>query len=223
MSGRLIALGDTHGCLDALRGLLDLVRPQPADRVVTLGDYVDRGSDSRGVVEELMGLAGRCRLIPLLGNHDEMLLEIRHGWTDILDEWLSYGGQATLESYGCRSVQGIPPQHIAFLEQCRAIYVPEEPMFFVHASYEPQSPLDQQPLRVVRWQSIRHDPPGPHVSGRAAIVGHTSQRDGEILDLGHLKCIDTYCYGGKWLTAIDVLRGTVWQVDPSGRPRPTAG
>ena len=56
--------------------------------------------------------------------------------------------------------------------------------------------------------------PGPHDSGKTVIVGHSRlRRSGEILDLGHLFCIDTFCYGGGWLTALDVKTGEVWQAD----------
>jgi hypothetical protein len=61
--------------------------------------------------------------------------------------------------------------------------------------------------------------PGPHDSGKAVLVGHTSQKGGRILDLGHLKCIDTYCHGGGWLTALDVQTGEVWQADRQGNMR----
>src|SRR5438128_342790 len=75
MSGRTIAVGDVHGCKAALDALLAAIEPEPADTLVTLGDYVDRGPDSRGVLDRLIGLAGRCRLVPLMGNHEEALLD----------------------------------------------------------------------------------------------------------------------------------------------------
>jgi serine/threonine protein phosphatase 1 len=61
--------------------------------------------------------------------------------------------------------------------------------------------------------------PGPHESGKTVIVGHTSQKNGEILDLGHVKCIDTFCCGGGWLTALDVHTHEVWQADREGKMR----
>jgi serine/threonine protein phosphatase 1 len=76
---------------------------------------------------------------------------------------------------------------------------------------------------VLRWRSLREHQPGPHVSGKIAVVGHTAQKDGEILDLGHLVCIDTYVYGDGWLTALDVQSGQVWQVGQEGRPRERLG
>ena len=64
----------------------------------------------------------------------------------------------------------------------------------------------------------------PHVSGKTAVVGHTPQRGGEVLDLGFLKCIDTFCNGGRWLTALDVTSGRVWQANNRGELRkPVAG
>ena len=61
--------------------------------------------------------------------------------------------------------------------------------------------------------------PAPHVSGKTAIVGHTSQKTGEVLDFGYLTCIDTYCYGGGWLTAFDATSGRFWQFDQQGKSR----
>jgi serine/threonine protein phosphatase 1 len=72
---------------------------------------------------------------------------------------------------------------------------------------------------MIRWESITDITPGPHDSGKIVIVGHTSQKNGEILDLGHVKCIDTCCYGGGWLTALDVHTDEVWQADLQGNMR----
>jgi serine/threonine protein phosphatase 1 len=89
----------------------------------------------------------------------------------------------------------------------------------VHASYEPERPLHEQHWQSLRWHSLRDWIPQPHVSGKIAVVGHTSQKDGEILDAGHLICIDTYCWGGGWLTAFEPTTGRIWQADRRGRLR----
>ena len=73
MTGRLIAIGDVHGCSKALATLLEAIQPTPQDTRV-LGDYIDRGPDSRGVAEQVVALAGRCTVVPLLANHEEMAL-----------------------------------------------------------------------------------------------------------------------------------------------------
>ncbi|MBY0512714.1 MAG: serine/threonine protein phosphatase, partial [Gemmataceae bacterium] len=86
---RVLAIGDVHGCLEPLDALLDWVRPGPDDTVVTLGDYVDRGPDTKGVLDRLIGLKREgLRLVCLRGNHELMMLAAREGRGD-LRMWLS--------------------------------------------------------------------------------------------------------------------------------------
>lgn len=215
---RVIAIGDIHGYCDALRRLLESVRPCRGDIVITLGDYIDRGPDSRGVIDLLIQLQEEVTLVPILGNHDEMLLEILDGRGEAFEDWLGYGGAATLASYGCATPEGIPASHVAFLRNTRPYYETEA-HFFVHANYEATRPLAEQDGAVLRWRSLRESLPGPHISGKTAIVGHTAQKDFEVFDLGYLVCIDTCCYGGGWLTALEVNSGRIWQVSASGQKR----
>ena len=220
-SPRLIAIGDIHGCSEALAALIDAIEPQPEDRIVTLGDYIDRGPDSHGVLEQLIALGKQCELIPILGNHEEMLLGGLRGKSP-WKWWLQHGGKETYDSYGCdgdysiaASITLFPSEHIAFLDACHDYYEAED-HFFTHANYVASAPLSGQPIEALRWQDLNEHSPARHVSGKTAFVGHTSQHDGEVLDLGHLKCIDTYCYGGGWLTAYDVMSGEVWQASVDG-------
>jgi serine/threonine protein phosphatase 1 len=218
MSSRIIAIGDIHGCAAALRVLVEVIRPQPDDIVIPLGDCIDRGPESRQVIEQLLLLREKCRLVPLLGNHEEMLLNVLDGRPQP-DDWLECGGAATLASYGSeRDPSVIPPEHIAFMRTWGDCF--ETPShFFVHGAYEPARPLTEQHWQSLRWYSLRFGIPAPHVSGRTAVVGHTSLKDGEILDLGYLICIDTFCWGGGWLTGFDASTGASWQVDRDGRLR----
>jgi serine/threonine protein phosphatase 1 len=226
MPPRTIAIGDVHGCSRALEALLQAIQPRPADLLVTLGDYVNRGPDSRRVLDRLIVLERQCHLVPLLGNHDQMFLEVlreaRAGYSRQLPGWLDMGGAATLASYGTprdrmnlAALARVPDKHVAFLERCRDSYETETHIF-VHAQYVPDLAMEDQPSYILRWESLRDGVPGPHVSSKRVIAGHSSQKSGEILDLGHMVCIDTYCYGGGWLTALDVDNGEVWQVDRQG-------
>lgn len=219
MPGRTIAIGDIHGCSIALSSLLKAIEPSHDDTIITLGDYIDGGLDSRGVLDLLIDLQARCRLVPLLGNHEEMMLRAR-GNSDELKKWLQFGGQATLASYDQERLRAVPKDHWQFLEQCKLFHVAKT-HFFVHANYEPHRLLlKDQDRRHLLWTSLSDYTPGPHHSGRIAVVGHTPQDCGEILDLGHLKCIDTNCWDGGWLTALNVENGQAWQVDERGEVRP---
>jgi serine/threonine protein phosphatase 1 len=224
MPGRMVVIGDIHGCPDALAAIIDAVAPCRDDTVITLGDYIDRGPNSRGVLDRLIHLAGECRLVPLLGNHEEALLDALRD-KDALRRWLTLGGADTLRSYGWAPggprralADWLPKPHLEFVAGCRGYY--ETPThLFVHAGYVPDLPLADQPGLALRWRVTDAATAVPHRSGKVAVVGHTPQPSGEVLDLGFLVCIDTNCARGGWLTALDVEAGQVWQADRAGRLR----
>jgi serine/threonine protein phosphatase 1 len=212
MSSRLIAIGDIHGCSQALEALLQEIGPTADDTFVPLGDYVDRGPDSKGVIDCLLQLEQNSHVVPILGNHEEMMLMVLGGQMGPAD-WLRYGGVATLDSYGFDGdPAAIPESHRDFLRRC-VDYHEAERHFFVHANYRHDVPLAEMDAEILRWQSLLASVPPRHFSGKIAVLGHTPDKHGEIMDLGYLKCIDTYCYGGQWLTALDVLSGRVWQAN----------
>ena len=205
---RTIAIGDIHGCSDALVSILLAIDPKPDDTIITLGDYVNRGMDSKGVLDTLIDLSKQCRLVPILGNHDEMMMKSK-GSRLAFRHWMEFGGIETLDSYGDSGhISLVPDEHFEFLKSCLPFFETDT-HFFVHGNYDPDLPLDQQVERKLRWLSLRDSLPGPHRSGKIAVVGHTPQQD--VLDLGHLICLDTGCvYGGK-LTAMEMGSGEVWQ------------
>lgn len=115
-------------------------------------------------------------------------------------------------------VDWIPAPHRAFLASCRSYYETLTHLF-VHAGFVPELALAEQPALALRWRVTDAAVAAPHHSGKVAVVGHTPQHSGEILDLGFLVCIDTNCVRGGWLTALDTGSGQVWQADRSGRLR----
>ena len=198
-------------------GNADLGYPaNSADLLIPLGDIVDRGPDSRGVIDELLALQDRCQLAPLLGNHEVMLLDAIDRDSESLF-WRQCGGEQTLASYGATLGQ-VPREHLDFIRSFRRSYETPDHLF-VHANYAADAPLDEQPEDLLFWEHLLFTTPPPHQSGKIAVVGHTPQISGEILHLGHLVCIDTFCFGGGWLTALDVASGQAWQADIHGRPR----
>lgn len=204
---RIIAIGDIHGCSDALASILRVIDPQHDDTIIPLGDYVNRGMDSKGVLDLLIELSRRCRVVPILGNHDEMMLAAR-GSKAAFRHFLEFGGIETLDSYGdSGQISLIPDEHFQFLESC-VPWFETETHSFTHGNYDPDLPLEQQSGRTLRWLSLRDSVPGPHFSGKVAVVGHTPQP--EVLNLRHLVCLDTGCASGGKLTAMDVESGEMW-------------
>jgi serine/threonine protein phosphatase 1 len=221
---RTIAIGDIHGCSRAFEVLVEAIEPTAEDRLVVLGDFIDRGPNSRQVIEQLIELERSCDLVLLLGNHEEMLLSaLENPESDILYHWLQCGGAATMDSYGFETrLHDIPAEHLGLLKRC-VPYFETEKHAFLHANYDPNLPFQEQSTNHLRWKSLRDRIPERHVSGKTVIVGHTPQDDGVILDRGYLICIDTRCYADGWLTALDVDRGKLWQTNESGELRNPPG
>lgn len=220
---RTLAIGDIHGCSRALDLLLDRVDPQPADLVITLGDYVDRGPDSRGVLDRLLALEARCRLVPLRGNHDLMMLAARED-RQHFDEWLRCGGRQALASYQASQDAGtfaeaIAAEHWRFLRQRCLAYRETATHIFVHASLCPDLPLDDQPAYKLYWERLEPEKWRQHNSGKTMICGHSSQRSGVPLVLAGAVCLDTWVYGDGWLTCLDVKSDAYWQTSQRGETR----
>lgn len=214
-AGRLIAIGDVHGCAHALDTVLGAVEPTRSDRLVFLGDLVDQGRDSRDVLERILALGRQCDVALIRGNHEEMMFAARTS-EKALRYWEVCGGVATLNSYryGAK-LSEIPPEHWALLESGRD-YLETERFIFTHANYLPEMPMGFQPDHQLRWALLDPEEAQPHVSGKTVIVGHTEQRNSEVLDLGFVVCIDTACWRHGWLTALDVESRQVWQASRWG-------
>ena len=215
-SGRTIAIGDIHGCHVALDTLVEAVAPAADDLLVILGDVIDRGPGTRQVIDRLLALRDCCRVVHLMGNHEEMFLDALGGgpWQQ---SWLSYGGIEMLESYG-GTVADIPPRHLDFIRGGKD-YFETDTEIFVHGFLRPQVPVDHEQAQWLRWS--RFDPTGqPHVSGKRVICGHTAQSGGRpAADRGYL-CLDTcaYCPRGA-LSALDVGSDVIWQATQAGELR----
>ncbi len=218
---RTLAIGDIHGCLTALTTLAGFAEIRDDDRLITLGDYVDRGPDSAGVLDWVIERFDRGQLKPLRGNHEIMMLDgLRGGiWSR---GWLIYGGAETLDSYAIRGLSGtiedIPVRHRAFIQDDCLSYYETDTHIFVHATLEPDLHLEDQPDETLFWD--KWDNPPKHRSGRTMICGHTAQRTGWPVSNGHSVCIDTRVYGDSgWLTCLDVDSREFWQASNQGATR----
>jgi serine/threonine protein phosphatase 1 len=216
-SPRILAIGDVHGCSLALDALLDSIATRDEDTLVFLGDYVDRGPDSRGVIERLIALSSLPNFVALRGNHDLWMLRARQSpqW---LHPWLGkgVGGLATLESYDARNFADIPHAHWDFLNSTQLFHETEN-FLFAHAGLDGDLPLQDQSEEALLWRRVTET--APHFSGKIFICGHTAQKNGVPLDLGHAICVDTYAHGGGWLSALDCDSRQVFQANQQGETR----
>ena len=221
MAGRLLVIGDIHGFLTPLNLLLDHLKPDLDDTLVTLGDYIDRGPDSKNVLLKLIQLKTLTNLRMLIGNHDLMFLESIH-FKRFNTDWLLYGGLQTLESFGVDlanpDFQLFDANIIDFLKSEGSRYWEDEKHIFVHAGVDPLLPLDQQTDKLLFWDKLAPDFRG-HYSGKKVVCGHTRQISGQPLNLGYLLCLDTNVYSGGWLTCCDLNTMDFWQANALGEFR----
>jgi serine/threonine protein phosphatase 1 len=214
--GRTYVIGDIHGCLNELNVLLDFIRPGSGDHVCFLGDYVDRGPDSKGVIARLIQLrheGPRCTF--LKGNHEDMFLAyVGHGGL-YGDAFLLNGGGRTLASYGIvghprRGAEvRIPREHEGFLVSLeRDLRLGE--FFCVHAGLHPARPLEEQTDEDRFW--IREEfITVPHRFPFTILFGHTPQRE-VFLDLPYKIGLDTGLVYGNKLSCLELETRRLLQV-----------
>ena len=214
---RLFAIGDVHGCSRALKAIFAEMNPTLQDTVVILGDVVDRGPDSAGVIDMLLAWRAQTNLVHLVGNHEEMLLQVAEGALS-LDDWTRHGGDKALDSYGVDHPSQLPASHLDFLRAAKLTHEQGNHLF-AHACYLPHWPLPYTPRDVLLWKDADPTELRPHSSGKTVVLGHTPQPDGEILDLGFAVLVDTDCCHGGWLTALELNGSTIIQANNRGKMR----
>jgi serine/threonine protein phosphatase 1 len=223
--GRLLCVGDIHGCAAELERLLASVDPRPEDRLVFLGDYVDRGSASADTVTYLCGLG---RALPatvfLRGNHEEMFLDFLGLGGANKEAFFSNGGCQTLTSYGLGKLDRppsaaaaralVPDEHVDFLTQLELQHAADG-FAFVHAGVRPGVPLAAQRREDLLWireEFLLVD----HRLDETVVFGHTPYREvwfGAPRKIG----LDTGCvYGGR-LSCLDLTQSVLHQVARGAR------
>lgn len=228
---RAYVIGDVHGRLDLLDGLLEQIARERSERpagntlLVFLGDLIDRGPKSAQVIERLRSYsADGIRTVFLLGNHEEVLLRILGGDTSLIDSWLRFGGAQCLESYGAdwrriarqkdsdalASIRAvIPPAHADFLKSfgdtCRF-----GDYLFVHAGIRPGVAIEEQLQSDLRW--IRQPFLADETDHGCIVVhGHTIREDVE--ERSNRIGIDTGAYRTGVLTALVIEGDRRWYLD----------
>jgi serine/threonine protein phosphatase 1 len=154
MKERIFIIGDVHGCLGMLQRLMEKIQWRPdSDRLIFLGDYVDRGEDSRGVIEYMLGISRSAERVDfLMGNHERILLDFIEG-RDASTFFLN-GGTSTLNSYrmfrhGCENAL-IPDEHVDFLRSLKP-WIELDDYYVVHAGLRPGVELENQDQEDLLW------------------------------------------------------------------------
>jgi serine/threonine protein phosphatase 1 len=200
---RTYAIGDIHGSRDKLRRLLARCEQDAegaAMAFVFLGDYIDRGEDSRGVIETLIDLQTNMgdAATFLMGNHEALALDAIDDETKA-PAWLMNNAEATLRSYGVARPTDLPADHVAWLRALKFSH-DDGRRFYAHAGIDPRKPLDAQDAFDLIW--IRE----PFLSdtrdhGRLVVHGHTPVRSGQPDLRPNRLNLDTGAVYGRALTA----------------------
>ncbi|ANU24184.1 metallophosphoesterase family protein [Planococcus donghaensis] len=173
---RLLAISDIHGELELFNELLEKVEYDAAvDQLILLGDYVDRGPNSKGVLDRVMELKKQGAIV-LRGNHDQMMLEAADGEPGAKINWIRNGGLATLQNYGFSVVDTTLPvsqlfwEHIEFIRKT-AYYHETDDYIFVHAGVQPGIPPHETDPYLLMW--IRQEFHQGYSGEKTVIFGHT--------------------------------------------------
>jgi len=221
--GRLFALGDIHGCYKPFYELVtNVIKLKKEDRLILLGDYIDRGNQSREVVDFIMDLKERgFDVNPLSGNHEAMLLESYNnpGMTEL---WFMNSGETTLQSFGIQDVRDLGKRYIDFFQGMK-FFDSAGSYLFVHAGF---NDYDHDPFSdkmVMIWES-RPFYENPALWGKTIIHGHRPKTlefvRKQILEKSAVIPIDTGCvYGSEtgygFLSALEVNEMKLYTVPDS--------
>jgi len=219
------AIGDVHGELEKLDGLLrairaDAVQRKVAHKIIFLGDLIDRGPDSRTCVDRAMRLAETEGAIAIKGNHEELMLHAYDRDETIgLYHWATNGGDETIESYEAANGrkdhwrEAVDRAHILWLRGLPSIWRDEERRIaFVHGGIDPKTfPDCKDEVRLwTRSQNFfktRRWPQRPELEGILVVHGHTPTHDFEPEIVPQRINVDTgACFGG-WLTCAVLAPG----------------
>ena len=213
------AIGDIHGCNQQLIALISTLNIQSDDILIFLGDVIDRGVNSKGVLDTIIHYQTLCHVILIKGNHEEMTLGAVHE-REYLKYWLKFGGIETLQSFGVTAdLQGlkqIPFTYFKLLKSAIPYYETQD-FIFTHATPLPHLPMDEQTDNSLRWRFIPLDGQNAHISGKTIICGHSAQKNGKVYHQNGLICVDTFDHGDGCLTAIEVTQMMIYQAFLDGK------
>jgi diadenosine tetraphosphatase ApaH/serine/threonine PP2A family protein phosphatase len=207
-NGKSFVIGDVHGCRDMLEEMLSLI-PWDSEKhnLIFIGDYIDRGDDSKGVIDILIKLMESSSNVQcLMGNHESLFLDYFYGRNE--NTFLVNGGVSTLNSYRVNGKICIPPEHVSFIKSLKTLVELDE-YYIVHAGFMPGIEMEKQSKQDKLW--IREDFIfSEYDFGKKVIFGHTPFPAPYIVPnkIG----LDTGAVFGNKLTCIELPDEKFYQV-----------
>jgi serine/threonine protein phosphatase 1 len=212
--GKTFVVGDVHGCLGMLKRLFDTIDWNPSsDRLIFIGDYIDRGEDARGVVDFVLALKEDSSLVEcLIGNHEQMFLDYLSGVNP--EGFILNGGVSTLRSYEAvrqsKDDPLFPSSHLDFFSSLVPM-IELDQYYIVHAGFRPNVSIEDQDLVDMIWirdEFIYSD----YDFGKVVVFGHTPLREPIIMKnkIG----IDTGAVYGNRLTCLELPEERFHSVEP---------
>jgi len=237
---RVFAVGDIHGCFYTLLDLMNKLPLESGDKLIFIGDYIDRGPHSKQVVDYVKSLTDAGQAIALMGNHEKMCIDTYTGSGYWGQSWMNNGGGLTIDSYDTRSeaervsppmfdadardewhknLPRVSKEHVEWMESLPLYHIDGDYMF-VHAGIDPEVELEYQiddDLLWIRGKFINYGMQLP----KRIVFGHTPFE--KVQFLSNKIGIDTGCCYGNKLTAICIDSGTIYTADHNDKDDPIYG
>jgi serine/threonine protein phosphatase 1 len=229
IDSRKIVVGDIHGCSKTFRSLVgEVIKLTRKDTLILLGDYIDKGPDSKGVLDFIQELKDEgFEVIAIRGNHEELLIRAYTGDVNAQEKWLDNGGDTTLESFNATSAIDIPEDYINFLKRM-GYYLEMDEAYIVHAgfNFNIDDPFeDKEAMLEIRG----YMPDNSVLRGKKIIHGHTPIKIGEVrkqvTENNTLINIDAGCvFSGKegkgYLAAVELGSWKLYEIKNTDTPVP---
>lgn len=212
MNNRLFAIGDIHGCFDSFKEMIEQkIKLTTTDKIILLGDYIDRGPKSKEVVDYIIELKAKgFDITPLSGNHEQMLLD---AWQEeqMVDLWMMNGGAETLKSFGIKAASNLDSSYVDFFKSMK-LYAQYENYFFVHAGFNDELEHPFEDTYHMIWK-CRQKYTHPFFVNKTIVHGHCTipastcneriQNNDRVINLD-TGCVYTGYKGYGRLTALEL-------------------
>ena len=221
----IFAIGDIHGCLNELTALHKKILTHDKfdvknDLIIYLGDYIDRGKNSKEVINQILKLKNKkIKTINLMGNHDEFMIDFLFNNKNNIENWLNFGLDQTLRSYGIEVVDFIKDgfgddiidqlrntllstmseEHVNFFKDLELSFSSEKHLF-VHAGIDPKKTLEDQTKEDFLWSRSKSFFDKDFKAQKIIVHGHTPEEN--IINNPHRINIDTGCYFSGKLSSV---------------------